>query len=87
MFYTYVTWRALQCAGVFDGHGQQGRMASAFAAAEMGRVLNSDARMEPEEAASGHGPRRRSSIDLRMEGTRQPLAALRDACVQVHPCS
>jgi hypothetical protein len=58
-------------------------MASAYAAAEMGRLLRADARMAPDEAGSARGPRRRASIDLRMDGTRQPLAALRDACVQV----
>ncbi|KAK9836329.1 hypothetical protein WJX81_005776 [Elliptochloris bilobata] len=71
-------------AGVFDGHGQQGRMASAFAAAEMAKLLKADHRMEPEHSGSVRGgPRRRSSIDLRMDGTRQPLAALRDACNEV----
>ena len=59
-------------------------MASAYAAAEMSKLLKADRRMEPEHESGVNGPRRRSSIDLRMEGTRQPLAALRDACLEVH---
>jgi len=78
-----ITDLTLRVAAVFDGHGQLGRMASAYAAAEMGRLLKADARMAPEAAGSARRPRRRASIDLRMDGTRQPLAALRDACVQV----
>ncbi len=58
-------------------------MASAFAAAEMAKLLKADHRLEPERAHSGAAPQRRSSIDLRMDGTRQPLAALRDACIEV----